>query len=95
MKITINQQVSLKVFNKGWFNMKKTYESDVIPHKGDYITDTVWKDPYEYEVIETVIDYNNNSCDVSLERMELDTNNKEYLNEWKEICKLHGWDPGI
>lgn len=35
----------------------KTFESNVIPHKGDQIADSVFKDPYEYEVVDVTINY--------------------------------------
>ncbi len=92
MKIILNQFISLKKTNEGFFTIRKEFNSDIIPHKGDKIGDPVWKKPYEYEVIEVIIDYNDNICYVTLEAITFDHNNKEVLKEWFEIVKLHDWE---
>ena len=50
MKIKITQHMKLADFNNGWTTISKTFTSNIIPHKGDLLMDTFWKDPYEYEV---------------------------------------------
>ncbi|MDB2104006.1 hypothetical protein PMW00_13370 [Clostridium paraputrificum] len=91
MKVMLSQVIGLKTFNKGCFSMRKEFETNIIPHVGDYIEDSVWKDPYEYKVIETIINYQENQCYVSLECIKFDHDNKEVLKEWCDMVKLHGW----
>ncbi|WP_238902652.1 hypothetical protein [Clostridium sp. YIM B02506] len=92
MKISISQVLSLKTFSNGSITMRKEFESNIIPHKGDMIGDPVFSSPYEYEVADVIIDYENNTCYVTLEMVNMDHNNVEVLKEWKEVCKLHGWE---
>ncbi|NFI05958.1 hypothetical protein FC959_16620 [Clostridium botulinum] len=89
MKIRLAQLISLNPVSKGCFSMNKEFESDIIPHAGDKIGDSVWKDPYEHEVIEVVINYQENICYVTLESIELAS--IQWLDEWREMVKLHGW----
>lgn len=91
MKVRLSQVISLKTFNKGCFSMCKEFESNIIPHVGDYIQDSVWKDPYEYKVVEVKIDYQEDECYVSLESIRFDHDNKESLKKWCDMVKHHGW----
>lgn len=72
MKIYLSQCISLNTFNKGNFRIKKEFESNIIPHAGDKIGDSVWKEPYEYEVVETIINYSEDECYVELAMMKFD-----------------------
>lgn len=92
MKIRLSQHIQLMDFNNGWATITKTFNSTVIPHKGDLITDTVWKDPYEYEVTEVIISYQFDECYVSLKPVVLKTNKKEILKKYIEKVKLTGWE---
>lgn len=92
MRIILSQLISLKTFNKGSFIIKKEFKSNVIPHAGDKICDSVWKDPSEYVVVETNINYSEDECYVNLEMVKFDHDNKAMLKEWYNIAKLHGWE---
>ncbi|MFC9601071.1 hypothetical protein ACFTQL_25165 [Peribacillus butanolivorans] len=37
MEAILSQLIQLKQFNHGWTTLKKSFESNIIPHKGDFI----------------------------------------------------------
>lgn len=89
MKVIISQVVEFEGSNfpHTW---RKEIETNIIPHKGDFIEDSLWKNPYEYEVIETLINYSENYCMVTVKEY----NDKIPLNrkdEFARIAELHGW----
>lgn len=94
MKIIISQLIALEDFRQGCFTMTKEFESPVIPHVGDKIADSVWKDPYEHNVLEVTIDYSTDKCYVTLEPIKFENNNKNILKSWHDMVRSHGWDPG-
>ncbi|NGU29031.1 hypothetical protein [Clostridium perfringens] len=94
MKIRLSQLVALEDFKKGCFTMTKEFESPVIPHGGDKIADSVWKDPYEHNVSEVIIDYSDNTCYVTLEPIRFENNDKDVLKLWYNMVESHGWDHG-
>ncbi len=94
MKVRLSQVVALSTYSQGYFSMNKEFESNIVPHCGDKITDYVWKEPYEYEVIEVIISYVEDVCYVTLEPIRFEHNNKEVIKEWHEMVKSHGWNPG-
>ena len=89
MKVILNQQVKIEEdsFPHFW---NKEYEHNVIPRKGDFVEDSLWKEPGEYEVTEVTINYQENYCYVSLEKYsyEIPANRKD---EYDQIANLHGW----
>ncbi|WDU80050.1 hypothetical protein [Lysinibacillus sp. G01H] len=91
MKIVLNHQVQLKDFREGYVNIYKDFESNVIPHKGDYIADLCFKDPYEYEVIEVIINYQENECNVTLKPLIAAHNDKDFLLRYVEMSEHHDW----
>jgi len=66
----------------------KLVENNAIPHAGDYIYDTLWKEPNEYKVDKVVIDYTYNRCEVTLEKCE---EKWDSFERFIEMAKLHGW----
>lgn len=94
MKIILMQSVQLMASNDKIHNARtvmKELESNVIPHKGDFISDSFYKDPYEYEVVEVTINYQENECYVSIAPIVLNSSDIELLRKWIEIAKLHKW----
>lgn len=91
MNIILAQSIQLEDLKKGCRIITKEFQSNVIPHKGDLIYDSLWEDPYEYEVIEIIINYENDECSVTLAPRKLETNEMECLKEYVEMSKLHGW----
>lgn len=91
IKITLDHQIQLQDFREGFVNIYKDFESNIIPHKGDFISDTCFKDPYEHEVIDVVIDYQQNECGVMLKPIIVEHNEKEFLLQYVEMAELHGW----
>lgn len=89
MKIILSQQVELEGDNFP-HNWSKEYESNIIPHMGDYISDPIWKDPYEYIVTEITIDYYANECSVNIDKYCYGIPNSR-KDEFAEMAKLHGW----
>ncbi|MEQ8154991.1 MAG: hypothetical protein ABRQ25_08945 [Clostridiaceae bacterium] len=93
MKVTVYQTIALKDnYAKGLICIHKNFESDVIPHQGDKIGDSIWKDPYEYEVSEVVINYRENTCTVNVEMVLLESDEVEQLKTWKHLAELHDWE---
>ncbi|HOQ17303.1 MAG TPA: hypothetical protein PLL17_09950 [Defluviitaleaceae bacterium] len=95
MKIKITQHMQLADFNNGWTTISKTFNSNVIPHKGDMLTDTFWKDPYEYEVTEVVISYQFDECYVSVKPLVIRSNKRDVLIKYIEKAKLAGWESSL
>lgn len=89
MKVTIMQGVKIAKdnFPHHW---RKTYESFVVPRRGDFIEDPIWKDPYEYKVNKVTIDYDSGECYVEVENYqdEIPADRKE---EFVKMASLHGW----
>lgn len=96
MKITLSQGILVNERSKEideFANIVKTIESDVIPHKGDFISDSLYGEfnIYEYEVTDIVISYTDNCCQVDLEPMIVGS--KELVQRYKdEIAPWHGWE---
>lgn len=91
MKVILSQVIGLSSSNEKHFLMRKEFEANIIPHVGDSIGDSVWKDPYEHKVIETIINYQEDECYVSLESIKFNHNDIDVLKKWCEMVKLHGW----
>lgn len=93
MKIVLSQGVLVNENSRKFdefCNITKSIESDAIPHKGDYIEDSLYKDPYEYEVTNVTLNYQENYCYVSISPMIVD--GKDLVKRIKEeIAPLHGW----
>lgn len=89
------QQVMLKDNIPSFRQITKTFESDIIPHTGDYICDSVWKDPYEQEVLQVTINYQESECYVQLPVIALDTDRVEAIKEYIEMAKLHEWECAV
>lgn len=89
MKVYLNQLVIIEgdPFPHYW---RKEFESVVIPRKGDYIEDSLWKDPGEYEVTGVTINYQDTCCYVSLEQYKYKISTKQ-KDEMAHIAELHGW----
>ena len=95
MEITLLQQILLKGKPNTYRSLYKKFKSNIIPHKGDMITDSVWKDPYQYEVHEVAINYDANECYVTLGCIELDSVNMEHIKHYIKMAKLHRWECNI
>ncbi|WP_214770837.1 hypothetical protein [Exiguobacterium sp. s133] len=93
MKIVLYQTVHLKTFNKGSTVLTKFFESNTIPHKGDFIEDSIWKAGDDQEVQSVVINYQKNVCYVNLSPVTLNTEDKVKLTEYENMAKLHEWLP--
>ncbi len=91
MKIEIMQSVKIEGDKIPHTWSKKIGERNIIPHKGDKLEDSLWKDPYEYEVSEVIIDYGEDTCFVMVSPYEIEIP-KERMYEFGEIAKLHGWE---
>lgn len=85
------QEIRLKNAKK-WRTVNKSFESNIIPRKGDFLADSAFKDPYEYEVGQVIIDYAQNLCIVYLAPVELNGDSKERLEQEVEMYKLHNWE---
>lgn len=88
MKICISQQIIPKDINC-FKHISKEFESNVIPHVGDKISDSFFKDPHEYDVVECIINYQEDECYVSLSPLNVETESQ--VNYQVEIAKAHGW----
>lgn len=91
MKIVLTHQIQLKDYRNGFVNIYKEFESDVVPHKGDYISDSCFKDPYEHEVVEVIINYRENECTVSLKPIVANSDDRAVLRNYVEMSELHDW----
>lgn len=57
----------------------KIYESNIIPHKGDFIFDGLWNAPYQYEICEVILAKH-------IEKYH------EVFDTFMILAKQHGWD---
>ena len=89
MKIILRQLVKLEGdrFPHSW---SKTYESNIKPTVGDKIEDPIWKDPYEYEVKEVVINYAVGECYVAIEEYNI-TVPENRKDDFVNMAHSHGW----
>lgn len=90
MKIHLNQSVKIigDSFPHFW---RKEYESNIVPHKGDFIEDGLWKEPGEYQVLEVTINYEQNYCFVNIARYS-DEIPEDRKSDFAHIAELHGWE---
>lgn len=91
MEIILIQQINLKDINNGFKQIQKRLNSNIIPHKGDYIADMAWNETEKYEVTKVIINYQEGYVMVWLETIILETNEKSMLEEYVKMTKLHGW----
>lgn len=91
MEINIYQQVYLKDKLNSVKQAYREFESDVIPHKGDFYTDSAFKDPYEHEITQVTIDYKNDVCSVYIDSIVLDSTDVSHVKKYVEMMMLHGW----
>lgn len=99
MKMIISQIIYFDDQPKFPHRWTKEIDNPVVyPHIGDKIEDSIWKDPYEYEVVDVVINYNIGEYYVTLKEYS-DNDGNIYVipaNRKKEIAnmsRLHGWNP--
>lgn len=69
----------------------KTFESDVIPHKGDFINSTAFEIDEEVEVSSVFIDYERNKCYVYLDPLSIESDNTKYLKQTVDMYMHHEW----
>lgn len=87
MKITLSQVINVEGDNFP-YHVYKEFNHTVIPHVGCLITDTVWKKPYEYEVLKVIINYEDDTCYVSLAPYAYHVDS---FKKYADMAKLHGW----
>lgn len=90
MIVLLTQKITL-LKKSEYTNIMKKFESNVIPHKGDYIEDSVWKDPFEYQVEEITINYEESECYVELPEVLINSNDRKDLDDYVENSKSYGW----
>lgn len=99
MKLIISQAVYFDDQPKFPHRWTKEIDNPVVyPHNGDKIEDSIWKDPYEYEVVDVVIDYSSNEYYVTVKEYS-DNAGKTYVipsdrkGEFAHMSELNGWIP--
>lgn len=93
MLIQIRQQIKVKNDIRAIKEPYKEFESDIILHKGDFFTDSAFKDPYEHEVTEVTVSYQENTCYVHITPVvfEFENANEKHVDEYVKMMALHGW----
>jgi hypothetical protein len=88
MEITLCQSIALQDHSVH-LSLYKTIESNFLPHRGDFVSDSAFPAPYEHEIEKTVINYECRLCSVYFApiRLEMGEDLKVYLNHFKK----HGW----
>lgn len=87
MKIILSQ-VAYEEGDKWPHPFSKEFNHTVIPQVGNIISDSLWKDPYEYEVVEVNINYQQDECYIGLKPLEYKVPD---IKEYASMAKLHGW----
>ena len=90
MILIVSQRIKIKSSRVPYSIQKKYGEQSIIPRIGDKLEDTVWKDPYEYEVTEIVLNYQDRTCYVEVAPLEGEIP-EEKMEEFAEMVKTHGW----
>ena len=90
MKIIVSQPVVIEGdrFPHRWH---KEFDSDVIPHNGDYVQDTLWEGDEYYKVTEVIIHYELNECYVTISQYETEipADRKDYF---ADMANSHEWE---
>jgi hypothetical protein len=92
MDIIVIQEVQLKDIGSGFKQIRKTFNSNIIPRKGDYISDILWEEPDKYEVTQVIINYQEAHVQVWVQPIRLETNDKEALEKYNEKAKSYKWE---
>lgn len=92
MKITICRTLWLKEIASKTRSVTKTFESEIVPHKGDYIYSSAFHRDEEVEVVQVFIDYENNECMVYLKPFSIDSEDMEHLKNLVDVYLLHDWE---
>ena len=91
MKIRIVQQIYLQDKPETFKNAYKEFESNIIPHKGDFITDRAFKNPDVYQVHSISIDYGADLVQVLVHSVELESSKEEAVKEYINMMIKYGW----
>ena len=91
MRLIVSQNIKVLNSRVPYDIQKKYGEQTILPRIGDKLEDSVWKDPYEYEVIEVVINYDEGLCCVDVAPFA-DEMPEDRLDEFAQMVKLHGWE---
>lgn len=86
------QQIQLEEDIRSYRTIAKSFDSNVIPHKGDFISDTAFIDPYEYEVIDVTFSDTEDECYVSLSPVVIQTGDINQLKSYIEMTSWHKWE---
>ena len=89
MELIIHQSVNVKDILHLNKIISKKYTTDFLPCVGDKISDSLWKNPYNYKIVERYFNYMDDCCDVYLEQYTLDT--EKQFKSILDIVELHGW----
>lgn len=90
MKIQLWQHVVPEKDYREFFVISKEYNSNIVPHFGDLITDDFYKNPSEMKVSNVVFDYGRDICSVQIEDMVVPALLDPKLS-WHGIAQSHGW----
>ncbi|MGE7624607.1 hypothetical protein ACQKMD_16580 [Viridibacillus sp. NPDC096237] len=91
MEITISRLIILFDNAVNSRTVTKTFESDVIPHEGDFIYSTAFERDEEVEVSSVFIDYERNECYVYLDPLSIESDDIKYLKQTVDMYMLHEW----
>ncbi|SFP11669.1 hypothetical protein [Salibacterium halotolerans] len=91
MEVTLSRWIILKDIAHKSRNVTKTFTSEVIPHKGDFVFSTAFERDEEVEVASVFIDYERDDCMVFLEPLSLNTEDNHYLKQTVDMYMLHEW----
>ena len=93
MKIIVSQLVNIQNDNFPHTWRKDYGDRNVVPRVGDKIEDSLWKNPYEYDVVEVIFDYREDTCFVTVSAYEYEIP-KERMDEFGRMAEMHGWEAG-
>lgn len=95
MEIILTRLISLHDDAVNSRNVRKTFKSEVIPHKGDFIYSTAFERDEEVEVGSVFIDYERNECFVYLVPLSIESDEIKHLKQTVAMYMLHGWECGF
>ena len=71
--------------------LRKEYESNCIPHTGDYIEDPYFAEPDGFEIARTIINYRDDYCNVYVKPFVINDDNEAQMEQQIELAMAKNW----
>lgn len=89
MEMNLYRNINVKSPEEMTITLQKSYKSNEVPQKGDFIKDSMFVDPDEIEVIE--VTKNGDTYSVHLRPLEISYATDEHNKNMVNAYKANGW----